>query len=201
MFTRSEPGLTVISDGAAGGGLCDRGPPEDIEQVVLRDGSSVIIGLLAAGDEAAIANWFASCFAELDADTLYARLFVLLRRLDPRAWRTLARGDHFEHEAITAFAPNGVTVGIARYLRVEEASSAEVTVAVADDWRGRGLASTLLERLAARTRSVGIEQLTARCPASDRTLIRLLSRLGATTAGPSNGELVDIRIGLNKHDV
>jgi GNAT superfamily N-acetyltransferase len=99
-----------------------------------------------------------------------------------------------------AFAADGVTVGVARYLRACKPGSAEVTVTVADDWRGRGLASVLLERLVARARSVGIGQLSAICLASDDRLIGLLRRLGATTVGPSVGGRVEIRIDLAKHE-
>jgi GNAT superfamily N-acetyltransferase len=190
MLTGLEAGL-ARSDGVGDGGSL-----ADVERVVLRDGSSVVIRPLAAGDEAAIASWFTSWFAGLCAETLYARLFVLLQRLDPRTQSALTHVDRSDHEVITAFAPDGVTVGIARCLRVGKPGSAEVTVAVADAWQGRGIASVLLERVAARARSVGIEQLTAICLAGNLTLIRLLSRLGATTVGPSDAGLVDIRIAL-----
>jgi GNAT superfamily N-acetyltransferase len=104
--------------------------------------------------------------------------------------------ERFDPEPIAAFAPDGVTVGIARCLRVSESASAEVTVAVAEAWQGRGIASALLERVAASARSVDIEQLTARCLAGDEALIRLLSRLGPTTVRPSSAGLVDVRIDL-----
>lgn len=169
----------------------------DAERVVLRDGSSVVIRPLAAGDEAAIASWFTSWFAGLPSATLYARLFGLLKRLDPRAEPALARAGRFDHEAITALAPDGTTVGIARYLPTSKPTSAEVTIAVADGWRGLGIASTLLERVAARSRSVGVNQLAAICLASDDTLIRLLSRLGPTTVGPSNLGSVHVWIDLS----
>ena len=191
MLTGLETGLAWISDRGGDGGLS-----ADVERMVLRDGSSVVIRPLAAGDEAAIAGWFTSWFGGLSAETLYARLFVLLQRLDPRRGSALARVDCSDHEVIMAFAPDGVTVGIARCVRVGKPGSAEVTVAVADDWQGRGIATMLLERVAARARSAGIEQLTAVCLASDLTLIRLLSRLGATTVGPSDAGLVGIRIDL-----
>jgi hypothetical protein len=84
VFTRLDAGLTLISDGVGDGVSGDRGSRADTEQVVLRDGSSVVIRPLGAGDEAAIAKWFASRFAGLDAGTLYARLVVLLGRLDAR---------------------------------------------------------------------------------------------------------------------
>ena len=82
MLTGFGTGLGSISDGVG-----DAGAPTDIERVVLRDGSSVVIRPLAVGDEAAIASWFAG----LGAKTRYARLFVLLTRLDRRTQSGLAR--------------------------------------------------------------------------------------------------------------
>ena len=72
---------------------------------------------------------------------------------------------------------------------------------LADATRGRApqlgqQTSMLLERVATRARSVGIEQLTAICLASNLKFIRLVSRLGATTVEPSAAGLVNIRIDL-----
>ncbi len=178
MVTRLDTGVTLISDGVGDGVSGDRGSRADSEQVVLRDGSSVVIRLLAAGDQVAIARWFAGRFAGLDADTLYARLVVLLGRLDARTEPALEGVGRFEHEAVMAFAADGVTVGIARYLRPGKPGSAEVTVTMADNWRGRGLAKVLLERLAARARSVGIDQLSAVCLAGDHRADRLVEPAG-----------------------
>jgi acetyltransferase len=164
----------------------------DAQQVALRDGSSVVIGPLPAGDEVAIASWFAG----LAAETRYARFFVFLKQLDPRTQSELARVDHFDHEAIAAVAPDGATVGIARYIRIGKSRSAEVAVAVADDWRGRGIAGMLLERVATRARAVGIEHFIAICLATNHMVIRLLSRLGPTAVGPSDAGLVELRIDL-----
>lgn len=179
---------------SAGGG--DGGSRADVERLVLSDGSSVVIRLLAADDEAGIASWFTSCFVGLGGETLYARLFVLLEWLDRFAESALAGMDRFAPGALAAFAPDGVTVGIARCLPVSKSASAEVRVAVAEAWQGRGIATALLERVAARALSIGIDQLTASCPASNDTLIRLLSRLGPTTVEPLSVGLVNLRIDL-----
>ena len=179
----------VMSAGVGDGGA-------EVEQLVLSDGSSVVIRLLATGDEAGIAGWFTKCFAGLSAETLYARLFVLLEWLDRFAESALAGMDRVAPEPIAALSPDGVTVGIARCLPVSKSASAEVRVAVAEAWRGRGIATALLERVAVRARSVGIEQLTASCPASDHTLIGLLSRLGPSRVGASSAGLVNVRIDL-----
>ena len=190
-MARSETDTALMS---AGGG--DGGSQEDVERLVLRDGSSVVIRLLATGDEAGIASWFTSCFAGLGAETLYARLFVLLKWLDRFRGPALAGADRFVPDALAAFAPDGVTVGIARVLPVSKSASAEITVAVADAWHGRGIATALLKRVAARARSVDVKQLTASCPASNDKFIRLLSRLGPTTVVPSSVGLVNVRIDL-----
>ena len=56
MLTRVDTGLTLISDGVGDGVSGDRGSRADSEQVVLCDGSSVVMRLLAAGDEVAMAR-------------------------------------------------------------------------------------------------------------------------------------------------
>jgi GNAT superfamily N-acetyltransferase len=67
---------------------------------------------------------------------------------------------------------------------------------VAEAWQGRGVATALLERVAARARSVEIEELIARSLASDDTFIRVLRRLGPITVEPSRAGLVNVRIDL-----
>lgn len=209
MLTRFETEFASISDGVGG-----PGSRTDIERVLLRDGSGVVIRPLASGDEAvevmactgpgamvaplqsitpkaAIASWFSG----LGVETRHARFLGSLDRLDRRMLSELAGVDHVDHEAIAAIARDGTTVGIARYIRIRP-RRAEVAVAVGDEWRGRGIASMLLERLAARARSAGIEQLIAICLASNHTVIRLLIRLGPTRIGPSDAGVVEFRIDL-----
>jgi len=177
-------------------GIGADGSADEAQQAILRDGSSVTILPLAAGEEASIIDRFASRFAGLSPETLYARSFRLLQCIDPRLDSRLKHLDRRDHKAITALCPDGVVVGIARFLRVTEATSAEITVTVSNPWQRRGLASVLLERAATSARSVGIEQLTATCLASELTLIRLLSRLGPTIVDRSGAGRVDVRIQL-----
>jgi GNAT superfamily N-acetyltransferase len=168
--------------------------PADGERVVLREGSSVVVRPLASGDQAAIASWFAG----LGPETRYARFLGSLERLDPRTQSELASVDHIDREAIGAFAPDHTTVGIARYMRSSDPVMAEVAVAVADDWRGKGIAGMLLERVAARARASGVEWFTALCLESNYTVIRVLSRLGPTIISPSQAGTVELRIDLRK---
>ena len=191
MVTQVAADTVRVACGVGAGGSAG-----EAQRAILRDGSSVMILPLAVGEEASIVDRFASRFAGLSPETLYARSFRLLQYIDPRLDSRGAHVDGRDHEAITALCPDGVVVGIARLMRVEEATSAEVTVTVSNPWQRRGLASVLLERVAASARSVGIEQLIARCLATEPTLIRLLSRLGQTIVDRSAAGRVGVRIQL-----
>jgi RimJ/RimL family protein N-acetyltransferase len=172
-------------------GRADAGQSDE-NRVVLRDGSAIAIRPLTTGDVAAIAAWFDG----LGPETRYARFLASVTILDDRTRWQLAQVDHLDHEALTAVTDDGAVVGIARYIRLPQASPAEVAVAVADHWRGRGIASLLLRQIAARARAAGIDCLVAVCLTSNTAILRLLSRLGPMTTGPPEAGVVEVRISL-----
>ena len=164
----------------------------DEDRVILRDGSTVVVRPLATGDVAAIAAWFEG----LGPETRHARFLGSVAMLDDRTRSQLAQVDHRDHEALTAVAPDGAVVGIARYIRLQQSSTAEVAVAVADRWRGRGIASLLLQQIAARARAAGVDCLTALCLASNTAVLGLLGRLGPITTTPPEAEVIEVQINL-----
>ena len=94
------------------------------DRVILRDGSTVVVRPLATGDVAAIAAWFEG----LGPETRHARFLGSVAMLDDRTRSQLAQVDHRDHEALTAVTPDGAVVGIARYIRLQQSSTAEVAV-------------------------------------------------------------------------
>ena len=166
------------------------GPDED--RVILRDGSAVVVRPLATGDAAAISAWFEG----LGPETRHARFLGSVALLDDRTRTQLAQVDHRDHEALTAVTADGNVAGIARYIRLQQSSTAEVAVAVADRWQGRGIASLLLQQITARARAAGIDHLTALCLTSNTAILRLLSRLGPMTTTPPEAEVIEVRISL-----
>jgi RimJ/RimL family protein N-acetyltransferase len=185
MITQIPCAVPVMADPAGAAG-------SDKERVVLRDGSVIVVRPLATGDVAAIAAWFDA----LGPETRYERFLAGIAVLDDRTRRQLAQVDHRDHEALTAVTADGAVVGIARYIRVPHSPAAEVAVAVADQWRGRGIASLLLQRIAARARAAGIDCLVALCLSSNTAILRLLSRLGPMTTTPPEAEVIEVRISL-----
>ena len=168
------------------------GSQERGQQFTLRDGSTVRLAPLRRGDHAAVAAWFAA----LGPTTRYERFLGHVKRLDPRTLADLADVDHRDHEALAALDTDGRTVAIARYIRLPASTDAEIAVAVADDWRGRGLATLLLRELAATARGASIRRAHATCLASNETIIRLLRRLGPSTVSLSDANVVEVTIDL-----
>jgi len=185
MTTEIPPpmAMTAGSAGAAG---------SDEDRVILRDGSAIVVRPLATGDVAAIAGWFEG----LGPETRHARFLASVAMLDERTRSLLAQVDHRDHEALTAVTPDWAVVGIARYIRLQQSSTAEVAVAVADHWCGRGIATLLLAQIAARARAAGIDCLTALCLASNTAVLGPLSRLGPMTTTPPEAEVIEVWINL-----
>ena len=189
MVTRLESRCASISTGAQSGG--HGGLTADAERVILRNGSTVVIRPLGAGDEAAIASWFAG----LSAEARYARFLG--------SWSSLIAGPSLRLRVWTT----SIMRRSRRSPPTEPRSESRATSAPAGAGRrgrgcggrrlaGSGIARILLERIATRARSVGIEPFTVMCLATNNTVVRLLSRLGPTAVGPSDGGLVDVRIDL-----
>jgi RimJ/RimL family protein N-acetyltransferase len=84
--------------------------------------------------------------------------------------------------ALGAFTDDGLLVGVARFDRLDDEPSAEITVDVAADWQRRGLGTRMLERLAEAARGAGITQFTSRYYADNVPMRRLLHGSGRVVA-------------------
>jgi len=106
-------------------------------------------------------------------------------------------------EAIVATDPRtGAELGVARYIRdPDRPGSAEAVVAVIDEWQGRGLGGLLLRRLSRRARADGIETFTATVVTGNRSILRLLQRLGRVSVREAGGGTMEIDVELPVDDV
>ena len=100
----------------------------------------------------------ADAFERLSDDSRYMRFLAHRDTLTPDELHYLSVVDHYDHEALVA-VDAGRIVGVSRYVRdPARPAVGEVSVVVAEDWRRRGLARTLLLRLGDRARAAGIRR-------------------------------------------
>ena len=137
-------------------------------------------------------------FQRLSPESRYRRFLAPLPKLGRAQLRYLTEVDHHDHEALLAIDPqtrNGL--GVARFVRSrEDPSVAEVAVAVADDWQGRGLGTALLQELAGRAREEGIRRFSASVLAENSAVIEMVFKLGDAQVTARHDGVVDLVMDL-----
>lgn len=124
----------------------------------------------------------------LSARSLYLRFGrpVAPAALDLRWVDALEGPVHVAYGALDR--ATGRSLGVARYARDDErAAGAEVAVAVADAWQGRGVGRLMLGRLAVHARAAGIATLRASVLAGNRPALALMRGLGGRPVAVSHG--------------
>lgn len=91
--------------------------------------------------------------------------------------------DQVDHVAVLLLAPAGhpeeTPVGVGRMIRyTRDPATADIALAVADDWQGRGVGSALARALVAH-RPLGVTRLATVVAADNRASLATLARLGA----------------------
>jgi GNAT superfamily N-acetyltransferase len=153
-------------------------------EVELADGSRIFLREVRPGDRGAIR----AGFERLSPESRYRRFFAPMSRLSQADLTYLTEVDHHDHEAVLAFDGDGGPVGVARYVRVDPPTEAEVAVAVVDDWQGRGAGTALVERLVERARANGIERFVATVLAENEDALELFRSLSPADPSPRAGE-------------
>lgn len=139
-----------------------------------------------------------AAFERLSDDSRYRRFLSPHPRLSEPELRYLTEVDHHDHEALVAIDPvTGEGVGVARYVRDRDnPDSAEIAVAVADHWQGRGVGTALLHRLADRARHEGIARFTALMLADNQPMMHVLGDLGAARVVDEGQGAVELAVDL-----
>jgi len=119
-------------------------------------------------------------FDRLSEESRYRRFLSPHDRLSAAELRYFTEVDHHDHEALVAVDPRTrAGVGIARYIRwTEDPQSAELAVAVLDDWQGKRVGTRLASALAERAREEGINVFTAFVLADNNAMLSLARELG-----------------------
>ncbi len=142
---------------------------------------------------------YEAAVAGLSERSRYLRFGSPVPKLGERMLAQLMDLDDHRHVAYVALTPDGTTVvGVARFVRLEhDPASAEVAIAIADDWQRVGVGPLLLNRLIAHARRAGVDSLLAVRLAENRAAATLARGAGFSSATPA-GIYVDHRLSFSR---
>ena len=102
-----------------------------VERNLLRDGTPILLRLLAPEDRALLRRGF----ERLSPESRYARFLVPKTRLTDDELRYLCDIDQETHFALGAISEDGVGLGIARFVKLKaDLTTADAAIAVAEYW-------------------------------------------------------------------
>ena len=155
-----------------------RYPVHLIDVVRLADGSRVTIRPTLPQDMELQREFFRT----LSAEGRYCRFMTPLNELPEALARRFASIDYCSHLALLAevFEDGLETmIGEARYVVDErDPATCEFAIAVANDWQGRGIARTLLDRLERQAAASRIRRMVADTLLVNKAMIGLAARTG-----------------------
>ena len=133
-------------------------------------------------------------FRGLSDRSLYLR-FHGHPALDERLVEPMLEPDWIERGALVGMEGDRV-VSLASYVRLRDARTAEVAFAVADELQGRGIATRMLERLAALATPVGIEEFLAEVMPDNSAMLRVFAEAGFETSRVTESGTTEVRLRL-----
>jgi acetyl coenzyme A synthetase (ADP forming)-like protein len=141
--------------------------------VVLRDGSTLAVRPIRSADEADLARFF----TDLSMESRVFRFFAAIAHADTLA-KKLVDVDYSSRYGLVATAgPDHKIVGHAMYVETEP-RKAELALAVADEYQGRGLGTILLGQLAEAAAVAGIYVLEAIVKPENHRMLNVLRESG-----------------------
>ncbi len=164
------------------------------ESAELKDGSKVRLRLLAPEDKPLLA----AGFAKLSPKSRYARFLGPKTSLEDHELRYLTEIDQQDHFALGAIPEEDESygLGIARFIRLADGTSAEAAIVVSDEMQGRGLGRLLLLRLCAAAAERGIERFRCEVLGSNTAMTGLLTQISPERTIEVEGGVMTIDLPL-----
>ena len=161
----------------------------------LRDGTVVTIRAIRPDDRCRLLE----AFRKLDHASIYRRFFNPKRELTDAELKQFTEVD-FDHVVAlvvtTKAAKAEIMVAGGRYVTEPPSRRAEVAFTTEKDYRGRGIASLLLARLARIAREKGVSQFDAYVLAENQPMLSVFRRSGLPMQQRSEGNAIHVALSL-----
>jgi acetyltransferase len=164
--------------------------PTDVEaHLVVEDELHVHFRALHTCEEAPIR----SLYERLGTESRYRRFLSPMPSLPDTVVRDLACVDHCRSLAIVAEdeAHNREVIALASYAAVDE-TTAEVAIAVQDDWQGHGVGTALAGALLDAAERRGFQQFAATLSAENVPIRRILNRVGRVVTSRTSAGISEL---------
>ncbi len=148
-------------------------PPHWAADVLLADGGTAHVRPIVSEDAPLLVDFH----ARLSPESVYLRFFSPHPRLSPVEIERFTRVDHRARVALVVLLGDEL-IGVGRYDRLGESDGAEVAFVVGDAQQGRGIATLLLERLAAAARERGLHRFSADVLPQNRAMLQVFHDAG-----------------------
>ena len=141
--------------------------------VVLRDGSTLTVRPIRAGDAAELARFYSS----LSLESRVFRFFAAVANADSSVKRMVDVDYTTSYGLVAVAGPSEQIVGHAMYVQIGP-RKAELALAVADAYQGRGLGTILLGQLAEAAEGAGLDVLEAIVRPENHRMLQMLRESG-----------------------
>jgi len=154
---------------------------------LLTDGTMIEIRSAAPDDAPAVTAFHDA----MSAGSAYQRFFSLRRPDAEREAQRVCRAQGPGHAALLAVCGAKI-IGVATYEPTAAEGMAEVSVAVADDVQGRGVATLLLEHLVSAARREGIRVFTAPVLVTNTQMLKVVADAGLHIRRKQAGGVIEV---------
>jgi acetyltransferase len=176
--------------------LAIRPYPHELEETIVFDGRPLVLRPVRPEDEPA----HRVLFAKLQPEDIRFRFFGLLREL---AHTELARYTQIDYEREMAFIATRQddhdipeTLGVARVATDPDNMNAEFAIVVRSDLKGKGLGSTLLNKLIDYCRKRGTAQVIGYVLPDNARMLALAEKCGFQLLEQSDEKMIQVRLSL-----
>jgi len=151
-------------------------PAHLVEELQLNDGTDIVIRPIRPEDAEMEANFV----RDLSTESKYFRFMNSVQELSQEMLVRFTQIDYHNEMALVAVKPtaNGEEqIGVARYTTNLDKKSCEFALVVADQWRGKGIAHHLMQRLMKIARNRDLEKIEGQVLAANFRMLELMESL------------------------
>ncbi|MDY6796030.1 MAG: GNAT family N-acetyltransferase [Actinomycetota bacterium] len=152
--------------------------PEELERYrVTSDGLDILLRPVKISDEPLLKDFFYS----LSDESNYSRFFALREYMPHEVLQKFVAINYTRQMVILAVAQEGErekAIGVGQYAVLGDTHTAEVAIAVRDDYQEKGIGTELLAHLAMIAKREGLHGFTADYLAQNRPVNRLIAKTG-----------------------